>query len=390
MKRFLIFLLIAAGLLIPHVAGAVNFTTFSDINTDGSSSGTLANGISSDGNTIVGRGSIHVENSVSPLALKWDASGTPTSLGYLEGSQTPYSMAYAVSADGSVIAGQSYSSSSIITREAFKWTEADGMTGLGTLGGYQSKALAVSADGTSIVGWSVNTAGRTEAFIWTEENGMVGLGDLPGGSTKSEATDVSGDGSIVVGYSRGETYSYEAFIWTDIAGMTGLGTLGGNRSYANGISEDGTTVVGKARNLEGDYEAFIWTEESGMIGLGDLVAENISSSAIAVSADGSVVLGESGSTDDIFIWTEEEGMVSILNLLAGEGIDLSEWSNLTAADLTSDGKTIVGYGQNPEGVWTGWKISLDAAPVPAPSALCLLGIGLISLLGFQRKNCSFN
>ena len=41
--------------------------------------------------------------------------------------------------------------------------------------------------------------GDWEAFRWTEAEGMVGLGDLPGGRLSSQAIDVSGDGSRVIG-----------------------------------------------------------------------------------------------------------------------------------------------------------------------------------------------
>jgi probable HAF family extracellular repeat protein len=71
------------------------------------------------------------------------------------------------------------------------------ITSLGTLGGNWSIPNAISADGSVIVGQSDNGSSE-EAFIY--QNGtMTGLGFLTGGST-SNATGVSADGSIVVGY----------------------------------------------------------------------------------------------------------------------------------------------------------------------------------------------
>src|SRR5262245_61136996 len=65
-------------------------------------------------------------------------------------------------------------------------------TGLGDLGGpapgtvpyvcnpvHYSQALAVSGDGTTVVGQSY--AATPEGFRWTSGTGMVGIGDLPGG-----------------------------------------------------------------------------------------------------------------------------------------------------------------------------------------------------------------
>src|SRR5262245_56570228 len=67
-------------------------------------------------------------------------------------------------------------------------------------GGFYSRANAVSADGSVVVGNSDSGKGQFgEAFRWTAAGGMVGLGDLPGGDFYSDATGVSADGSVVVG-----------------------------------------------------------------------------------------------------------------------------------------------------------------------------------------------
>jgi probable HAF family extracellular repeat protein len=65
-----------------------------------------------------------------------------------------------------------------------------------------SVAEGVSSDGTTVVGASASTFGPIgdEAFLWTPATGMVGLGTLPGYSN-SRATSVSGNGTVVVGWS---------------------------------------------------------------------------------------------------------------------------------------------------------------------------------------------
>src|SRR5690606_6293045 len=63
---------------------------------------------------------------------------------------------------------------------------------------------------------------------------FLGLGDLPGGSFWSEARGVSADGSTVIGFSLREN-GQEAFRWTEAGGMVGLGVLpGGFASEARG------------------------------------------------------------------------------------------------------------------------------------------------------------
>ena len=76
-------------------------------------------------------------------------------------------------------------------------------TGLGDLSGgnYLSRAWAVSADGSVVVGESYSEQGL-EAFRWTPSGGMFGLGDLPGGSFYSFALGLSRDGAVVVGGSN--------------------------------------------------------------------------------------------------------------------------------------------------------------------------------------------
>ncbi len=147
---------------------------------------------------------------------------------------------------------------------------ADILTGGFLTGGsYFSQAFGVSADGTVVVGVS-DSANGLEAFRWTQAGGMVGLGDLAGGSFISVANGVSADGTVVVGFSRNST-NEEAFRWVANSNgtggvMSGLGRLGvvGN-SYANGVSADGNVVVGHSYNGNSD-EAFRWVANSNGTG----------------------------------------------------------------------------------------------------------------------------
>lgn len=71
----------------------------------------------------------------------------------------------------------------------------NGFTTLGTLGGAGSDALAVSANGTVVVG-RADAVGAAHAFRWSSG----GMNDInPPGSSDSYATAVSSDGSVIVG-----------------------------------------------------------------------------------------------------------------------------------------------------------------------------------------------
>jgi len=92
---------------------------------------------------------------------------------------------------------------------------AQTMVGLGYLPGDNiSTATGVSADGSKVVGYSYdNSLGQPEAFVWTAATGMVGLGYIPGAVVPSStATGVSADGSTVVGVAVNGQGGEEAFI----------------------------------------------------------------------------------------------------------------------------------------------------------------------------------
>ena len=116
---------------------------------------------------------------------------------------------------------------------AFRWTLANGMENLGTLGGNQSIANAVSADGSIIVGYSRDANDIKRAFKWTVANGNARSGSWRYGT---EAVAISADGSVVVVNNGMDGFAYR---WTS-GGMENLGTLGGNQTIAYDISTDGS------------------------------------------------------------------------------------------------------------------------------------------------------
>src|SRR5262245_27353801 len=77
------------------------------------------------------------------------------------------------------------------------------------------------------------------------------------------------------------------------ASFTGLGDLpgGGFGSSASAVSADGSAVVGGGTTPGTAGEAFRWTAGGGMAGLGDLPGGSFRSRASGISADGSVVVG---------------------------------------------------------------------------------------------------
>jgi probable HAF family extracellular repeat protein len=169
-----------------------------------------AAGVSSNGNLIVGSFADDFANinimqgfiyEVSVGVTNVDASGTFSAAGLNFTSLT------AISGNGQIAVGYAFNdtvSSTPSDARAFSYARAGSgtFTDLGKLGGAFSWSIAraVSNDGSVIVGQSSNLAGKSEAFVY-QSGAMTGLGFL-GTGDESDATGVSADGQVIVGYSR--------------------------------------------------------------------------------------------------------------------------------------------------------------------------------------------
>lgn len=318
-----------------------------------------ARGVSGDGLVVVGGSRTATGFDES---FFWTAQSGIVSIGDLPGS-VAFGRARGVNDDGSVIVGDGISNQG---QEAFRWTPAQGMIGLGDLPGGSTRSVAhgVSGDGSVVVGESASD-GATQAFRWTPTGGISGLGFLAGTNTDSIANAASFDGSVVVGFANADG-DFQAFRWTQATGMVGLGASADGQTLsvsATDVTPDGSVVVGQGGRLLAGPEAFRWTADEGVVGLGFLPG-SLSSQANAVSADGSVVVGETpGSILQAIIWDEDQGMRRLRDVLSDDhnlGFDMIGWVLQSAADISDDGRVIVGHGINPSGQTEGWVAVLGA------------------------------
>ncbi len=377
--------------------------------------GDLPGGVfSSAATSVSGEGSIvggisFSEQGPQGEAFLWTAETGLVPLGDLPGGDF-LSGVFGVSDDGLVAAGASFSSESALSMpplQSFRWTAETGLVPLGDLpgGSFSSFTVSISGDGSVVVGDSDSASGR-EAFRWTAETGMVGLGDFEGGIFDSTAVSASFDGSVIVGTGN-NSIGQTAYRWTEETGLVELGDLPGGEIFSTAatISSDGLVVAGRSSSanssagglpvtLASGTEAFRWTPETGMIGLGDLPGGNFFSTATAISGDGSIIVGQSQGAfgQEPFIWNSLDGMRSLTQVLTDDlGLELGNWTNLTATEISSDGSTIVGLGLNPEGNLEGWVASLDPEPIQVPEptsargTLALFGFISIGLLMKRQK-----
>lgn len=290
-----------------------------------------------------------------------------TDLGALAPERT--SLGLSLSADGLVVVGQS---GSISGDRAFRWTSSGGMVGLGTLspGDVSSIANGTNADGSVVVGFSFGFPSLTlRAFRWTSAAGMQDLGVLPG-FVNAEATCVSADGVVVAGTcSNTPGVTGPAFIWTAGGGMVELESLTPSAPSTRpmAMTADGSTIVGTSSSGFGN-RAFRWTPGLGTQSLGTLPGDT-SSEAFGVSADGRTVVGRSsGVGNSAFLWNLTLGMVDLRAQLVTLGTDMSDWGDLVEARAVSaDGSVIAGTGVY-KGVTQAFVIRGYPACVPIISA----------------------
>ncbi len=285
-----------------------------------------------------------------------------------------------VSNGAAFLSADTYDPNNVKRTTAARWEATTGLwTPLPGLGGVSGSSVStahdLSGDGHTVVGLAWKTAGEAHAFKWTPTGGTVDIGLwLPRPGWSSRANAISAGGNFAAGLI---TSPQRAIRW-DLNAGTGqyLGSLEpGNAvfgsSTAYGIFAQGTWVVGTS-----SYNAFRWSAATGMQSLGAIgnAGSGNSGYATAVSADGKVVVGWSGTNflnAQAFIW--REGMTNVEKLqdyLLNNGVPTaySQWQVLKfASDISAAGRFVVGWGTNTNNQSEGFRIEL---PVFQPQAYC--------------------
>jgi probable HAF family extracellular repeat protein len=228
----------------------------------------VATAVSDDGTLILGYGRLNGQ--FSPIQA-WSKTGN----GPVAPFNFPdYLAIYAVSADNSIVVGGG--------GPAYRWTSSTGAVQLADLDPDSQTSIAfdISADGTVIVGTSVAATGEVHLVTWTGVNNtLTDLGILAsrdGVGASADATNANG--SVIVGEAVttvGNQNTAYAFIWDAAHGIRklqdvltndyGLGSQlsGWQLTDATGISDDGNVIAGDGvytdSNLNSYNEAWLVT-----------------------------------------------------------------------------------------------------------------------------------
>ena len=397
-------LTLAALLAALPAAAAPGITDLGALTANG---GSTANDVSRDGSVVVGNSS----GLIGQRATVWSGSNwaNKTDLGTLKADNSGKSLAWAVSHDGSVVVGESDDDSGALERAAVwsgsGWTAK---TDLGTLKSDNSgwaAAYAVSSDGSVVAGRAENDDGKTRATIWSGSGWgtKTDLGTLRSdNSGYSEVYGVSEDASVVVGDADNDNGDSHATVWSGSGWgtKTDLGTLKSDNSgtsFANAVSSDGSVIAGWAENDDRTPRAIVWSGNgwTTKTDLGTLKRDNSGESrAWAVSSDGLMVAGQADNDNGerrATVWSGSGwGTKTDLGTLK---TDNSGWSWVEG--ISADGNFAVGESESENGgfratVWNLRSFNIRAADTANTRAsLSLLSADTAAMLA-QRARAAEN
>lgn len=203
----------------------------------------------------------------------------------------------------------------------------------------QSRATALSADGTTAVGYSEGIP--PISFNWTRETGRLDFSAFPGPIPSTEATGVSATGAVTVGYGNPAGGQERAFRFANGVSQVLPVPAGYQRSRAFGVSGDGSITVGNINTNINDLPvAARWTP-SGVQNLGFAVPNAFTSTARGISGDGRTIIAVSAGGTSAFreacTWTEADGW-RILPVPAGIGAGY----DAQPSAINANGTVIVG------------------------------------------------
>jgi probable HAF family extracellular repeat protein len=257
-------------------------------------------GISADGSAII-TSIVGPDGNTNPGIWKqstgWASLGHPKNGCVMDGN---WGSGWSLNADGSMAVGLAWYCPGA---QGFRWTAWGGMVGLGHPAGASSRASAISADSSTIVGFYENPkTGERRAVRWSAGKKKE---LFTGNKTPGEATAVSSDGSRIVGQAADASGYGRAFYYTDAAGLVPMGTVSGNdtdQSVANGVSDQGMVIGWSGDPFWGGVSPFIWSAQNPATPMASLqdyltaagarIPKNVYLiTALAISADGSTIVG---------------------------------------------------------------------------------------------------
>ena len=290
--------------------------------------------LSGDGLLVVANGAVNVA-----YAHRWQQSNSMLVLSPLDGDTS--SWVTALNRDASVIVGGSFGPSG---SRAVRW----GLDGTPTPLAELSDALAVSADGSIVLGRDAN------GFVRWTASGSEPITSL------STVNDMSADGRSLVGTAIADAAVADRAALDAGEGAVSMSLPEELTSRATRISKDGQVVVGTSIDNNAVVRVFRWQAGTSEQLEGMLEPYDI-------NADGSVIVGAASSdpcSAGAAIWRQGRGVENLGCLLPAQLVP-EQWQLTRITSVSDDGRVFSGSGINPDHVLQSWVAVLgDACPAP--------------------------
>lgn len=295
-------------------------------------------GLSSDGQRLL----IYGSSAISVV----NANGTRTVVPIPEAFATDVR----ITADGASVFGGVPNGTG--ARRLVRWTENGGLETLGDfplLADAVSWELgAVSQDGTVVVG-SADDGTRLVPFRWTAADGLEELGALPEGVTSARPTAISADGSTVAGFTGRNPNASDIFRWTAQNQVEIMGTGIPLGAWPQGetllLSSDGAILAGAAL-VNGAVNLVRWGTGGTAVASAELPF------VMDMTPDGSVLVGSASSSG--FLWrppvvelttpASAYNVTRVETLLEQSGADGTGWALQSVTNVSDNGRIIYGTG----------------------------------------------
>ncbi|MFZ4929887.1 T9SS type A sorting domain-containing protein [Chryseobacterium sp. Mn2064] len=296
--------------------------------------------------------------------FKWSAAGGLVQIGSISNGY-PASGKTVVSNDGTKIASTITNSATgfneISTYDITNstWTNRGGLVPTGWDGSVSS-TWGMSIDGNTIVGLGYLTAANAHAVKWDAVSGVIDLGSMVTGRS-SRANAINAAGTVVVGWQDEATGTRSGAKWIDGVESFITDNNGNNVGEAGGVSVDGNTIIGAATP-----NPYVWNTVTGLTYITHPNASfSFKGGATGISADGSTVIGfyrafgAPPMSGEGFIWTQAGGRINLNDYATSLGIATNGVTMGLPLAISQDGKKIAGVGTNASNQIVGFYLDLS-------------------------------
>ena len=342
--------------------------TIVDLGVVGTDTASQAFGISPNGAFVAGR-----SVGTTQRATVWTSGSGQTAQPNLAGRN--FAVANAVNNAG-VAVGNSATTSFGSGALPMVWSAGVGTQLAMPAGQTVGRANAINAAGVAV--GSVNSGSAEIGVVYSGGGASIVTATTANGSFLRTAYGISDGGTVVGnGIDPNNAAVNVGVVYDSVSGvMTSVGALPGNNgALAFGISASGGFVVGSSMTNQGSGTPFIWTAGGGMVAI-PLPAGTSQGSARAANASGWAV-GTASSAFAIPFVYDGSATYRLADLIAaGTGWDLSTNTSSSALGISADG-TIVGTAVR-NGATHAYAMVLTPVPEPAGWATMLAGVGMLA------------